>query len=90
VITLHPNVTQYIYVGGEVKLPGEKTYRRGLTLTQAIIAAGGAMPKSKEARLGRGDGKGFLVVTRYKLKDIESGKEPDPVIKPGDRIMIHD
>jgi protein involved in polysaccharide export with SLBB domain len=90
VITLHPNVTQYIYVGGEVKLPGEKTYRRGLTLTQAIIAAGGAMPKSKEARLGRGDGKGFLVVTRYKLKDIESGKAPDPVIKPGDRIMIHD
>ncbi len=90
VITLLPNVTQFIYVGGEVKLPGEKTYRRGLTLTQAIIAAGGVTPKSKEARLGRDDGKGFLVVTRYKLKDIESGKIPDPAIKPGDRIMIQD
>lgn len=90
VITLHPNVTRFIYVGGEVKLPGEKTYRRGLTLTQAIIAAGGVTPKSKEARLGRDDGKGFLVITRYKLKDIESGKAPDPPIKPGDRIMIHD
>jgi protein involved in polysaccharide export with SLBB domain len=66
VITLLPNETQFIYVGGEVKQPGEKTYRRNLTLTQAIIAAGGVTPRSKEARLGRDDGKGFLVVTRYK------------------------
>jgi polysaccharide export outer membrane protein len=90
VITLLASVTQFVYVGGEVKLPGEKIYRRGLTLTQAIIAAGGVTPKSKEARLGRDDGNGFLVVTRYKLKEIESGKVPDPVVKAGDRIMIHD
>ncbi len=57
---------------------------------QAILSAGGVTPKSKEARLGRDDGKGFLVVTRYKLKDIESGKAPDPVVRPGDRIMILD
>jgi polysaccharide export outer membrane protein len=88
VITLHPNVTQFLYIGGEVRAPGEKTYRRGLTLTQAIIAAGGVTPKAKEARLGRDDGKGFLVVTRYKLKEIESGKVPDPTVKPGDRITI--
>jgi polysaccharide biosynthesis/export protein len=90
VITLLPNVTQFVYVGGEVKSPGEKTFRRGLTLTQAIIAAGGMTPKAKEARLGRDNGEGFLVVTRYKLKDIESGKIADPVVKPGDRITIHD
>lgn len=90
VITLLANVTQFVYVGGEVKQPGEKTYRRGLTLTQAIIAAGGVTPKSKEARIGRDDGKGFLSVTRFKLKDIESGKVQDPVVKPGDRIMIVD
>ena len=90
VITVHPHVTQFVYIGGEVKSPGEKTYRRGLTLTQAIIAAGGVTPKAKEARLGRDDGKGFLVVDRYKLKDIESGKVADPVVKPGDRITIRD
>ena len=90
VISLLPSVTQFVYVGGEVKLPGEKTYRRGLTLTQAIIAAGGLTPRAKEARLGRDDGKGFLVVTRYKLKEIESGKVQDPVVKPGDRITIRD
>ena len=88
VITLHPSVTQFLYIGGEVKQPGEKTYRRGLTLTQAIIAAGGVTTKAKEARLGRDDGKGFLVVTRYKLKEIESGKVQDPAVKPGDRITI--
>jgi protein involved in polysaccharide export with SLBB domain len=90
VITLHPHVTQFVYIGGEVKLPGEKTYRRGLTLTQALISAGGVTTKAKEARVGRDDGNGFLVVNRYKLKDIESGKVPDPVVKPGDRIVIRD
>lgn len=90
VITLLPNVTQFVYIGGEVKSPGEKVYRRGLTLAQAIIAAGGATSKAKEARLGRDDGKGFLVVTRYKLKEIESGKVQDPPVKPGDRITIRD
>jgi len=88
VVTLQANVTQFVYVGGEVKFPGEKTYRRGLTLTQAMIAAGGAVGKPKEARLGRDDGRGFLVVTKFKLKDIESGKVPDPVVRPGDRIMV--
>ena len=88
VISLQPNVEQFLYIGGEVKSPGEKTYRRGLTLTQAIIAAGGVTPKGKEARLGRDDGHGFLTVTRLKLKDIESGKVPDPIVRPGDRIMI--
>lgn len=88
VITLHANVTQFLYIAGEVKSPGEKTYRRGLTLTQALLAAGGVTNKAKEARLGRDDGRGFLTVTRIKLKDIESGKAPDPQVRPGDRIMI--
>ncbi len=90
VITLLAPVSQFVYIGGEIKLPGEKMYRRGLTLTQAINAAGGATTNGKEARIGRDDGKGFLVVTRFKLKEIESGKIQDPVIRPGDRITIRD
>lgn len=88
VVTLHANTTQFLYVGGEVKFPGEKTYRRGLTLTQAMLAAGGVVGKPKEARLGRDDGRGFLIVTKFKLKDIESGKVPDPLVRPGDRISV--
>ena len=88
VITLQPNEEQFLYVGGAVKSPGEKVYRRGLTLMQVILAAGGVSPKAKEVRLGRDDGKGFLVTNRYKLKDIDAGKERDPLVRPGDRIMV--
>ena len=88
VVTLQANPTQFFYVGGEVKAPGEKSFRRGLTLTQAIIAAGGLIKNAKEARLARDNGKGFLVESRYKLKEIDSGKIPDPVVQPGDRITI--
>jgi protein involved in polysaccharide export with SLBB domain len=88
VITVQANATQFFYVGGEVKSPGEKTFRRGLTLTQAILAAGGLAGKSREARLARDNGNGFLVVSHHKLKEIESGKQPDPLIQPGDRITL--
>ena len=88
VITVQTNPQQFFYVGGEVKSPGEKRFRRGLTLTQAIIAAGGLTKNPKEARLARDSGKGFLVQSRYKLKDIDSGKVPDPLVQPGDRITI--
>ena len=71
-----------------MKTPGEKMFRRGLTLTQAIIAAGGIPPKSKFAQIGRDDGHGFLIETRFDLKDIGSGKVADPLLMPGDRIMI--
>jgi polysaccharide biosynthesis/export protein len=88
VVTVQPNPAQFFYIGGEVKAPGEKNFRRGLTLTQAIIAAGGLTKNSNEVRLARDNGKGFLAVSRYKLKDIEKGKVPDPVIQPGDRVTI--
>ena len=88
VITVQTNPQQFFYVSGEVKSPGEKSFRRGLTLTQAIIAAGGLNKNPKEARLARDSGKGFLVQSRYKLKDIDSGKVPDPLVQPGDRIVI--
>ncbi|HSB27708.1 MAG TPA: tetratricopeptide repeat protein [Pyrinomonadaceae bacterium] len=88
VITLQPKPTEFFYVSGEVKTPGEKVWRRGLTLTQAIITAGGSVGSPREARLARDDGKGFLEVTRYQLRDIESGKAQDPSVQPGDRITV--
>jgi protein involved in polysaccharide export with SLBB domain len=88
VITLQPNVTQYYYIDGEVKSPGEKTFRRGLTLTQAIITAGGPTGKSKFAKIARDDGQGFLVDTKVNLNEIQFGKAIDPPLKPGDRITI--
>lgn len=88
VISLSPNKTQFIYIGGEIKFPGEKTFRRGLTLMQAMLAAGGPDPQAKFAEISRDNGNGFLVPTRYKLKEIIAGKAVDPLLKPGDRISI--
>jgi len=88
VVSLLEREDQFFYLSGLVKSPGEKIFRRGLTLTQAIIAAGGLSKDGKKAELARDNGKGFLVVKRYKLKDVESGKVPDPPILPGDRITI--
>ncbi len=88
VVNLRPNETQFIYIGGEVKDPGEKTFRRGLTLTQAIISAGGVTKKSKVAEIGRDDGRGFLIKMSHKLNDIQSGKTMDPLVSAGDRITI--
>jgi protein involved in polysaccharide export with SLBB domain len=90
VITVKPTPPEFFYIAGKVKEPGEKAYRRGLTLTQAIIVAGGITGKSAEVRLARDDGKGFLIVNRYKLKDIESGNLKDPLIQAGDRITINE
>lgn len=90
VISIQANPTQFFYLGGEVKEPGEKSFRRGMTLTQAILAAGGPTNNAKEARVGRDNGSGFLEMTKYNLKDINSGKLKDPLLQPGDRITIVD
>lgn len=88
VITVQANPAQFFYVEGEVKSPGEKSFRTGLTLTQAIIAAGGLTKNAKQVRLARDNGRGFLVISHYKLKEVNSGKIADPVLQPGDRITI--
>ena len=88
VITLQPGPIQFIYIAGEIKSPGEKTFRRGLTLMQVILASGGVGPKAKVAEIARSNENGFLVPTRFTLKDIATGKTADPAVKPGDRISI--
>jgi len=88
VITVQAASKQFFYVGGEVKNPGEKPFRTGLTLTQAILSAGGVTENGKKIELRRQQDSGLLATTRYRLKDIDSGKSPDVTIKAGDRIVV--
>ena len=88
VIMVQANPKQFFYVGGEVKSPGEKQFRSGLTLTQAILAAGGLSSESKTVLIAREGNNGLLASTTYKLKDINRGKLADPLIQPGDRITV--
>ncbi len=81
--------SQFLYVGGAVTSPGEKVFREGMTLTQALLSAGGAA-RSENAvvRIARRNANGFLSTSEYKLRSIEEGKSPDPVVQPGDRIEV--
>jgi polysaccharide export outer membrane protein len=88
VVSVATAAKQFFYVGGEVKAPGEFSYHKGLSLTQAIFAAGGVTSTGEKVQLSRGAGDGLLTLNKFKLKDINNGKVPDPLIEPGDRIMV--
>jgi protein involved in polysaccharide export with SLBB domain len=89
VIKLAPALPQFYFVGGAINDPGQKGFHAGLTLTQAILAAGGTTRfAGSEVKVSRTGADGKLVTTRYNLKKIEDGKIPDPVLQPGDRVEV--
>ena len=79
----------YIYVGGDVTSPGEKEFRDGMTLTQAVISAGGISRSGKTSvRISRRNPDGFLTASEYSLRSISEGKSQDPLLQAGDRIEV--
>jgi protein involved in polysaccharide export with SLBB domain len=80
--------TQFVYVGGDVASPGEKSFREGMTLTQVLLASGANPGTISTVKIARRSGEGFLSTSEYKLRSIEQGKAPDPFIEPGDRIAV--
>jgi protein involved in polysaccharide export with SLBB domain len=80
---------RFIYVGGNVASPGEKEFRSGMTLTQALLSAGGVSRNSKTSvKVARRNGHGFLISNEYNLRAIEEGKAEDPLLEAGDRIEV--
>jgi protein involved in polysaccharide export with SLBB domain len=91
VITLQPRPQEFYYVGGQVGAPGQRDYHAGITLTQALLAAGGVSRnggKRTVVTVSRQGADGRLTATDYVLQEIEEGRAPDPRIQPGDRIEI--
>ncbi|HEX8141944.1 MAG TPA: polysaccharide biosynthesis/export family protein [Pyrinomonadaceae bacterium] len=92
VITLSaapPKPPQFFFIGGQINSPGQKDFHAGLTLTQAILASGGVSRfAGSRVKVMRQGPDGRLVTTEYNLKQIESGKVPDPQLQPGDRLEI--
>jgi protein involved in polysaccharide export with SLBB domain len=80
---------RFVYVGGDVASRGEKEFRAGMTLTQAILSAGGVAGNSKASvKVARRNSGGFLISVDYSLQLIEEGKSPDPLLQAGDRIEV--
>lgn len=78
----------YVYVQGEVRLPGKVALERGMTLLKAISIAGSLTEWASE--------KGVQVISEgstgekrvYNLKEIRDLKIPDPPLKGGDVVYV--
>lgn len=74
---------------GEVRSPGTYESEHNLTLTKLIAMAGGSTPtadtkKVKVIRTVEGEQKVFA----YNIDDINNAKIKDPVLAPGDKIVV--
>ena len=67
---------------------GQKEFHAGITLTQAILAAGGSLHESRTALLTRQTADGNLSTSKLSLKEIMTGRVPDPPLQPGDRVEV--
>jgi protein involved in polysaccharide export with SLBB domain len=82
---------KFFYISGNVVAPGEKMFRDGMTLTQAVIAAGGVVQgsTSNKVKVSRQNQNGFLTANEYDLNAISEGKSQDPQLQAGDRIEVN-
>jgi protein involved in polysaccharide export with SLBB domain len=88
VITITSRPQEFYYIGGRINYPGQKKFQPGITLLQAILAAGGTTQKENRVEISREGAGGRLVTTRYNIKLIKSGAAEDPKLQPGDRIEV--
>ncbi len=88
VITISARQPLYYFIGGRIHSPGQKAYQPGITLIQAILAAGGLSRSQETVEISREEPDGRLTTTKYVLKEIKSGKIPDPRLQPGDRVQV--
>jgi len=79
----------FVYIGGDITSPGEKEFRDGMTLTQALISAGGVPRSGKTTvKVARRSANGFLTTNEYNFPSIRDGKAQDPLLQAGDRIEV--
>lgn len=87
VITLAARPQEFYYIGGRISNPGQKNFQPGITLIQAILAAGGSA-RDNAAEISREGSDGKLTSTKFNLKEIKAGKIEDPKLQAGDRVEV--
>ena len=87
IINLTARPQDFYYIGGHITNPGQKSFQPGITLVQAILAAGGSA-HDNVVELSREGSGGRLATTKLNLKEIKSGKIHDPKLQPGDRVEV--
>ena len=82
VITVTSRPEEFYYIGGRINYPGQKSFQAGITLLQAILAAGGTPRQENKVEISREGADGRLVTIRYHIKQIKSGAVEDPGFRP--------
>jgi protein involved in polysaccharide export with SLBB domain len=72
VVKISAAAKEFIYVGGDVASPGEKEFRPGMTLTQALLTSGGA--RTTKVTIAKRNPDGLLNTREYDLQQINQGK----------------
>jgi len=85
VITVSNKPQEFYYIGGRINYPGQKVFQPGITLLQALLAAGGT---GNRVEISREGADGRLVTIGFTIKQIKSGAVQDPKLQPGDRIEV--
>jgi polysaccharide biosynthesis/export protein len=82
----------FVYVAGGVFKGGKVIYEKPMTLTQAVLEAGGLLPgaKEKEGKIIRRSDKDpkKTQMIAFNWKEVVSGKTEDIVLQPGDGVWI--
>ena len=76
---------QFIFVDGAVRLPNRIQLVAGLTLLQAISAAGGANDFANQEKVQLIRGEANVI---YNVKELRKTPEKDPMLEAGDRIFV--
>jgi protein involved in polysaccharide export with SLBB domain len=88
IINVTSRPQEFYYIAGRINFPGQKNFQPGITILQAILAAGGTGDGARSVEVSREGEGGLLTTTRVSLKEIKSGKAQDLKLQPGDRIEV--
>jgi polysaccharide export outer membrane protein len=88
-VVLVKGAPRVVAVEGEVKSPGVFEVQQGYTLLSALAMAGSPVETAKqdEVLIFR-EKDGQRVGGRFDLTEIRSGRSPDPLVLPGDVIVV--
>jgi protein involved in polysaccharide export with SLBB domain len=77
----------YVTVSGAVNKGGFIEHKAGMTLTQAIEAGGGLRADADPERI-RVTRSGQAQAVAFRYSELKSGRATDPVLNPGDKVMV--
>ncbi len=75
----------FLFISGEINTPGRVDFKGGMTLTELIISSGDFTEFAKRSAVKIVRGK---KTSYHDYEKILRGEEEDPILKPGDRVVV--